>query len=297
MVIRLAIVGDVHGCWMAEDTAYFNHSDYDALLCTGDLPPLIGSIPTARKLAGLRKPCYLIPGNHDATGPLQFLAELRHKDRLASALSFGQGWRERRIRRALGPVKMVGYTLDQLPGLGKPLGLIAARPYSMGGDRLYFRSYLRRRHGVASFTDSVSKLAALVDKAPQDIVFLSHNGPAGLGDARDDIWGKDFSRAGGDFGDPDLREAIDYARASGKTVHAVVAGHMHHKLKGIGGERKCWQLERDGVLYINAARVPRIRFKAPGRPRHHIALRLGTEGARAEALWISHTETCGLGAN
>jgi hypothetical protein len=40
------------------------------------------------------------------------------------------------------------------------------------------------------------------------------------------------------------------------------------------------------VLYVNAARVPRIRRRAPGQPRHHVALTLDEAGARAEALWV-----------
>jgi uncharacterized protein (TIGR04168 family) len=291
--MRLAIVGDVHGCWVEADCEYFNRGQYDALLCTGDLPPLIGSLPTARKLAALHLPAYMIPGNHDATGPFQFLAELRHRDRLAAWLSFGQGWRENRLRRALGSVQLVGYSLDLLPWQERSLGLITARPYSMGGDRLYFRAYLQRRHGITSFDDSTSTLRALVDQAPADVIFFSHNGPAGLGAARDDIWGCDFRSEGGDFGDPDLRVAIDYALRCGKRVHAVIAGHMHHRLKAGGGERKCWQLTRDGVLYLNAARVPRIRRRAPGQPRHHIALTLNAGGARAEVVWIdSRNEIC-----
>ena len=128
--------------------------------------------------------------------------------------------------------------------------------------------------------------------ALQDIIFLSHNGPAGLGAARDDIWGCDFRPSGGDFGDPDLRAVIDYARAQGKTVHAVMAGHMHHRLKR-GGERRCWQTTGDGVLYINAARVPRIRRRAEQQPRHHVALTLDEHGARAQVLWINaHNEIC-----
>lgn len=293
MNLRLAIVGDVHGCWADADTEYFNAADYAALLCTGDLPPLIGSLPTARKLAGLNVPAIMIPGNHDATGPFQFLSELKHKDRLAAWLSFAQGWREDRLRRALGPVKLAGYSLDLLPWEDRPLGLITGRPYSMGGDRLYFSSYLKRRHGVASFDDSAARLRALVGQAPSDIIFLSHNGPAGLGSAREDIWGCDFRREGGDFGDPDLRAAIDYALEKRKRVHAVVAGHMHHKLKGIGGERKHWQIKQDGVLYINAARVPRIRFRAPGQPRHHIGLTLDESGVRAEEVWVDErNEVC-----
>lgn len=286
MSLRLAIVGDVHGCWTAVDTDYFNRGEYDALLCTGDLPPLIGSLPTARRLAGLRLPAFMIPGNHDASTALQFLAELRQHARLAGFLSLGHERREARLAAALQPVRLLGYSLDLLSWGGKPLGLIGARPYSMGGDRLYFGSYLERRHGVASFADSAAKLRARVDEAPGDVIFLSHNGPAGLGSARDDLFGRDFRADGGDFGDPDLRAAIDYALRTGRRVHAVIAGHMHHRLKGGGGERKHWQLQRDGVLYINAARVPRIRRRAPGQPRHHIRLTLESSGARAEEVWV-----------
>lgn len=293
MSFRLAIIGDIHGCWTDADTEYFNRGHYDAILCVGDLPPLIGSLPTARKLAALRVPAFLIPGNHDATSAPQFLAELKHNSSLAALFSAGHARRETRLRKALSAVKLVGYSLDRLEWQGKPLGLISGRPYSMGGDRLYFRSYLQRRFGVASFEDSITKLRALVDQAPQDIVFLSHNGPAGLGSARDDIWGCDFRATGGDFGDPDLRAAIDYAVTCGKTVHAVVAGHMHHKLKG-GGLRRHWEISRNGILYVNAARVPRIRARNTAHEmRHHVALTLDAKGAAAEAIWINaQNEVC-----
>jgi uncharacterized protein (TIGR04168 family) len=285
LTLKLAIIGDIHGAWVDADIEYFNRGHYDAVIFVGDLPPLIGSLPTARRLSALRVPAFLIPGNHDATSAAQFLAELRHKTRLADLLSFGHGRRETALRRALGPVKLIGYSLDLMQWNGKPLGLLAARPYSMGGDRLYFRAYLQRRHGVASFEDSTAKLRALVDQAPQDIIFISHNGPAGLGAARDDIWGRDFHPEGGDFGDPDLRAAIDYAVARGKTVHAVMAGHMHQRMKR-GGMRRNWQVSRDGILYINAARVLRIKRSGDNELRHHVALTLEGSDVRAEAVWI-----------
>jgi uncharacterized protein (TIGR04168 family) len=290
--LRLAIIGDVHGCWVDADTEYFNGAGYDALLFVGDLAPLIGPLPTARRLAALRVPAFLIPGNHDGASALQFLAELRHRTRLAAVLSVGQGRRESALRNAAGAVKLVGYSLDLLTWDGRPLGLVAARPYSMGGDRFYFRPFLQRRFGIGDFESSAAKLRALVDQSPRDLIFLSHNGPAGLGAARNDIWGCDFRAGGGDFGDPDLRAAIDYAAAAGKTVHAVVAGHMHHRLKG-GGQRRYWQTTRNGIVYVNAARVPRIRRR--DQLRHHIALTLDERGAHVEAVWINaRGEICGV---
>ena len=285
MALKLAIIGDVHGFWTGADTAYFNASPCDAVLFVGDLAPLIGALPTARKLAALKLPAFLIPGNHDACGALQFLAELRQQLWLASVLSVGQGWRVSALRRALGPVKLAGYSLDLLDWDGRALGLIAARPHSMGGDRLYFRPYLKRAFGIASFEDSLARLRELVDEAPQDIIFLSHNGPAGLGAAREDIWGCDFRIHGGDFGDPDLQDAIRYARSIGKKVHAVIAGHMHHRLKG-GGLPRRWQVMRDGVMYLNAARVQRIRLNGKDELHYHVALLLDKDGARAQEMWI-----------
>ena len=67
-----------------------------------------------------------------------------------------------------------------------------------------------------------------------------------------------------------------------KRVLAVVAGHMHHRLKG-GGERK-WLVESDGVLYVNAARVPRIEKSGQ---RYHVCLETDGERARAELVAVS----------
>ena len=89
-----------------------------------------------------------------------------------------------------------------------------------------------------------------------DLLVLSHNGPAGLGDRADSIWGCDFREEEGDWGDPDLTQAIDHARAQGKRVLAVIGGHMHLRTKQ--GVERPWRTERDGTLYLNAARVPRI---------------------------------------
>ena len=34
--MKIAIIGDVHGFWNERDTEYFNSSDYDYILFTGD---------------------------------------------------------------------------------------------------------------------------------------------------------------------------------------------------------------------------------------------------------------------
>ena len=99
------------------------------------------------------------------------------------------------------------------------------------------------------------------------------------------MWGCDFRPGGGDWGDPDLEAAIDHALARGKRVLAVVAGHMHHRTK-CGNERP-WRLDRDGVIYVNAAKVPRI-FAADSRvQRHHVALEIGAAGAAVTEVLTS----------
>src|SRR5699024_1861900 len=152
----------------------------------------------------------------------------------------------------------------------------------------YYRGYLKRHYGVANFEASSDRLKALVDQAPERLIILAHNGPAGLGAHPDAPFGSDFNPAYGDFGDPDLRNAIDHARANGRRVLAVVAGHMHHRNLKTKAERETWA--HDGAtLYINAARVPRMR--RDGSHRHHIALHINAAGLRAEALFVSRAGT------
>jgi len=81
---------------------------------------------------------------------------------------------------------------------------------------------------------------------------------------------------------------VRYARARGKNVRAVIAGHMHHHLKG-GGQRR-WRVERDGTLYLNAARVPRI-FPRGGRTlRHHVELVLDADRVMAREVLLESPE-------
>lgn len=277
--MRLALIGDIHGFWDAADTAYFNASSYDGLLFTGDLPRLTNGLAVARELARLTKPAWLVPGNHDGCTALQLLAELKGWRRLCRISSLGMEGRVRRLAAALGPVRLAGY--ECLP-LDNELGLLIARPHAMGPDRFYFRAYTQRRFRVGDYAQSAAKLKALVDAAPRNLIVLAHNGPAGLGDTAESIWGCDFSTRFGDFGDPDLRAAIDHARASGRQVLAVCAGHMHRRSKR-GGERPA-TLRQDGCLYINAANVSRHRQQ--GSRRHHVALNIEGQQVTAADVWV-----------
>lgn len=277
--MRLAVIGDIHGFWDARDTAFFNDSDYDALLFVGDLPHLTGGLGIARELAHLDKPAWLIPGNHDGVTAPQLLAELKGWRALRRSTAHGMARRVRRLARAMEPVRLRGFTLETLDD---GLGLLVARPHAMGPDKFYYGSYIKRRFGVRDFEDSAETLKSLVAAAPQRLLVLAHNGPAGLGDTPDAPWGCDFSTEFGDFGDPDLRAAIDHAHETGRRVEAVVAGHMHHRSKN-GSERHT-AAQANGTLYINAACVSRHRKQASRR--HHVCLQIDDNACRAETVWV-----------
>jgi uncharacterized protein (TIGR04168 family) len=280
--MKLAVIGDVHHAWNEADTAYFNASDHDAILFVGDIYnfSLQRGLRAAAELADLEKPALLVPGNHDAAHPAQLAAEFTRRPSLIRLTSINHTKRVQQLCEAVGGVQVGGYSVHSL---GDDLDVITGRPHSMGGSNISFAPYLAKAYGVQTIEDSIERLKQCVrDSQARRVVFLAHNGPTGLGSRRNDLWGVDFRREEGDFGDRDLREAIDYAKALGKVVLAVVAGHMHHRLSG-GGRRR-WYERQDGVLYVNAARVPRIFEDRHGVYHHHVDLCI--EGDHAEAIEV-----------
>ncbi|MEZ4339724.1 MAG: metallophosphoesterase family protein [Sandaracinaceae bacterium] len=283
--MRIGVVGDVHLAFDAIDVEQLDARGYAAILFVGDVAGYFhkGGIETARVIAKLRTPTYVIPGNHDAAHAGQMAAEVLESDALVAMLDFGQPARERDLAEALGPVVLAGYSRHRVADGDLLVDVIAARPHSAGGSRLAFRPHLQSAFGVRDFEESRRLIAKRIDESDaRDVVFLAHNGPTGLGAKRNDIWGCDFRESEGDFGDADLEHAIAYAKAAGKRVRAVIAGHMHHAVRG-GGVRR-WRVRRDGVLYVNAARVPRI-FERDGRTlRHHVELTLDADRVRAREI-------------
>jgi uncharacterized protein (TIGR04168 family)/Raf kinase inhibitor-like YbhB/YbcL family protein len=209
---------------------------------------------------------------------------MRTPDLAREALALRMTARVQALANALSPVPLVGYSLHPFEAHG--LTVLAARPHSLGGTRLAFRRYLASRFNVRRMTDSVDRLCALFDAVPesQQILVLAHNGPSGLGSSRHAIFGCDFRTGDGDWGDPDLGEALQYARDTGKRVLGVVAGHMHHAVRG-GGER-AWIVERHGLVHVNAARVPRYRAGVRSEERHHVRLTLENGRVSVEAVWL-----------
>lgn len=278
--MNIAVIGDIHGFWDSHDTAFFNASTYDALLFVGDLPRWTGTRAIAREIGRVTKPAWLIPGNHDGCTKRQLLAEMGGSPLLCYLTSLGMQRRVAAMRVALGAVRMAGYECFELE---HDLGLIVARPHAMGPDRFYYRHYMRSAHAVSNYAESADKLKSIVDKSPKRLIFLAHNGPSGLGDQPHDIWGCDFAPEKGDFGDPDLRAAVDHAKHTGHQVLAVVAGHMH--LYNPDRQMTRTRHVDDGTtLYVNAAEVARIR-KQDSR-RHHVALAIENDSIRAETVFV-----------
>ena len=263
---RIAVIGDIHKSWSDFDVEFFNRSDYDLVLFVGDLPGRThrGTLDVARHIARVQLPALLIPGNHDGVSVMQLIGELQQNQRLIERSSRKQESLCEELEEALRPVQMCGYSIHR--PAGSLFDLIAARPHSMGGPHMGFRPHLKRKFGVESLTQSKERLRDLVDQCGPRIIFLAHNGPKGLGAERNAIWGCDFRSEGGDFGDADLEAAISHARKSGKQVLAVIAGHMHHRVRGL--TERPWRTTQSGTLYINAARVPRI-FRLNSEMRHH----------------------------
>jgi uncharacterized protein (TIGR04168 family) len=280
----VAVIGDLHSAWELEDISYFQRAEYPLLLVTGDLGHA-GSHDgrrIARSFAQLAPQVLVMPGNNDAEDYPHIHAELTYRraraDLLVDAVAEGHS-----IPPSRESAQLCGYSLHPVELNGFAFTVLSGRPFSMGGPELAFPQALARVHGVGSLRESSERLCALVDQASTEhVVFLAHNGPSGLGALPEDIWGRDFHPDAGDWGDPDLRVAIDYAVQRGKRVLAVIAGHMHWTVSGRDSLHRRWQLQHDEILYVNAARVPRV-FMQDGRvARHHVHLDLRPSGASAE---------------
>lgn len=285
--IRIGVIGDLHSFWDEQDVAYFDRSNYDLLYFTGDLGggTVTSSLRMARIMARLNKHALVMPGNNDTGDMEELAAELNHRQGIRKLTAIRTGAAADLMQQPT-QVRLCGYSLHRLCHDGLDVTIVAARPHSLGGPALSFPEHMQAHYGVASLDDSRARLRALIRSvASRDVLFFAHNGPHGLGAAPDDMWGCDFKPDGGDWGDPDLRDAIDYARGLGKRVLAVVAGHMH--LGTRCGRWRPWRHQRDETWYVNAARVPRIFAGDGTEQRHHVALSISPDGVEAREVLVS----------
>ena len=155
----------------------------------------------------------------------------------------------------------------------------------MGGPELSFPDYMSETYQIQSLEQSTDCLIQLVDESVADeLIFLSHNGPLGHGENPEDMWGCDFKEGGGDWGDPDLSRAIEHARSIGKRVLAVIGGHMHLLTKQ--GIERPWKSEKDGTIFINAARLPRIFSENSNVFRHHVLMTIDCDAIDVEEIFL-----------
>ena len=285
--IRIGVIGDLHTHWDEVDVVQIDRAGYDLVLFTGDLGGGTrgSSLRIASVMSHLRTPTLVMPGNNDTESIVDLQAELTHQGGIGKLLKMRKGLS---TGDADATVRLCGYSVHRLEQ-SPDVSLIAARPHSMGGALLSFPEHMRATYGIHGVEQSAERLCSLVDQVETErVVFLSHNGPFGIGAAADDMWGCDFKPNGGDWGDPDLAAAIEHAARRGRQVLAVVAGHMHLRTKS-GAERP-WRCSRNGVEYINAARVPRIFTCGDDVHRHHVELVITPEGVTANEVFIRETD-------
>jgi uncharacterized protein (TIGR04168 family) len=265
--INIAAIGDIHDQWDAEDAAALKALGVDAVLFVGDFGN--ESVAVVRQIADVDLPKAAIFGNHDAW----YSATARGRKHCPYQRP-QEDWL--RDQMELLDRVHVGYRALAFPELG--FSVAGGRPFSWGGSVWKYWDFYHQWFGVSSFEESADRITAAALEAPSDtLIFLGHTGPTGLGDLPEDPCGRDWQPLGGDFGDPDFREAIDRVRASGKHIPLVVFGHMHHHLRHRSDRlRRCVHVE-DGTVYYNAASVPRILNTDMGKQRNFslISLRNG----------------------
>lgn len=282
--VRVAVVGDIHDQWEAADAVALKHLNVDLVLFVGDFGN--ESVEVVSKIASIDLPKATIMGNHDAWytasawGRKKSPYDHSKEDRVQQQLDL------------LGDAA-VGYRQRTFPELG--LAVVGSRPFSWGGRDWKNARFYRDYYGVENFTQSTEKIVAAVKQTPVDypLIVLGHNGPYGLGDAPEDTCGRDWNPKGGDYGDPDLADAIAQTRQLGRSIPLVTFGHMHHRLRHTQSRlrtRICHSPE--GTVYLNAASVPRILEKEGQRLRNFSIVELrGSTVEQIALVWVTQTTT------
>ncbi|MEI6130064.1 MAG: TIGR04168 family protein [Planctomycetota bacterium] len=268
----LTIVGDLHRIWRPSDGDWLERARPDLAMFVGDLGDEDPAI--VRTVASVRVPKVVILGNHDAWQ------------------SFKSKRSTPQLRESLGILGQdhLGYSIREVPSAG--ITVIGARPFSWGGQDLRSPELYEELYGVHTTKQSTARIVELARKAQhRDIVILAHNGPLGLSREAGDIYGKDFGKPGGDWGDRDLALAIARIGAEGQRVRMVIAGHMHHELVYPRGALRRRFMRQNGTQYINPAVVPRVRESADGGTESYFVRTRWAEGQclSVEELWLDNS--------
>lgn len=277
--ITIAVVGDVHDAWEAQDQEALHHLGVDLVLFVGDLGN--ESVEVVRAIAALDLPKAVILGNHDAWytatewGRKKCPYDRTIDDRFQQQLDL------------LSNIH-VGYGKLDFPQFG--LSVVGARPFSWGGSDWKHTDFYQQQYGVSSFAESTTRIVQAATEAASDtILLLGHCGPLGLGDRPEDPCGKDWKPPGGDHGDPDMADAIAQIRALGKTLPLVAFGHMHHTLRHTREQLRTSMVVQQETVFLNAARVPRI-IQEEDRQRNFSLIQLRQDKIlKVSLVWVDHT--------
>lgn len=249
ITLKIAVVGDVHDQWEEADGLALKHLGVDLVLFVGDFGN--ESVSVVRAIAALDIPKAAVMGNHDAWytatewGRKKAPYDKTKEDRVQQQLDL------------LG-TSHVGYGKLDFPEWN--LTVVGGRPFTWGGHEWRFADICQERFAVGSLEESAMRIFENVKNAQGDyIIFLGHNGPSGLGERPEDPCGKDWPPVGGDYGDPDLAEAISLSINACRRISLVTFGHMHRHLRNTKSiQRRAVFRSPEGIIYLNAANVPRI---------------------------------------
>src|SRR5262245_10446882 len=142
---QVAVIGDLHASWDDDDTAYFNASDYELLLFTGDLGssgPQNG-VAIARSLSRLTRPALVMLGNNDVAEYARITAELGYRQSRELLLR-GLESRPPRAQK----VRACGFDAQRFDLAGIAVTVIAGRPFAMGSSELSSPEALRASYVV-----------------------------------------------------------------------------------------------------------------------------------------------------
>ncbi|MGF1486878.1 MAG: TIGR04168 family protein [Prochloraceae cyanobacterium] len=247
--LKIAVIGDIHDLWEKEDNLALEHLDVNLALFVGDFGN--ESIEVVERIAALNLPKATVFGNHDAW----YTASEWGRKKCPYDRT-----KEDRVRQQIDILGEVNVSYGKLDFPQLRLSVVGSRPFSWGGPTWRNKGFYRDRYGIESFEESTSAITTAAEATKYDnIIFLGHNGPFGLGDRPEDICGKDWQPIGGDYGDPDLADAISKVRHSGKNIPLVTFGHMHHNLRHTKDRSRTAVIKDEaGTIYYNSAKVPRI---------------------------------------
>jgi uncharacterized protein (TIGR04168 family) len=282
-MLKIAVVGDVHDQWEDEDAIALKALEVDLVLFVGDFGN--ESVEVVRQVASLDIPKAVVMGNHDAWySATEWGRKKCPYDRTQ------EDWVQLQLD-LLGGVH-VGYSKLDFPEFD--LTVVGGRPFTWGGPEWRFADLCRERYGVHDQEESAMKIFESVKSAAYNtIIFLSHNGPSGLGEKPEDPCGKDWHPIGGDYGDPDFAEAISRSITIGKNISLVTFGHMHHTLRHTKKEiRRRLFKSPEGTIYLNAATVPRIVEKEGEKIRNFSVVQMADGSVvQAASVWVGKDAT------